>query len=113
MVRQDIYGIPVRVRLAANGNLTGDGSSTYLYDVENRLVSAGGGSSANLRYDPLGRLYETSGGAAGITRVLYDGDTLVAEYSAAKFEKRFGLFVFQDALNNTRATITAQLDNET
>ncbi len=51
--------------------------------MENRLVSAGGGSSANLRYDPLGRLYETSGGAAGITRFLYDGDELVAEYSAS------------------------------
>ncbi len=51
--------------------------------MENRLVSAGGGSSTNLRYDPLGRLYETSGGAAGITRFLYDGDELVAEYSAS------------------------------
>jgi hypothetical protein len=66
-----------------------------------------------LRYDPLGRLYETSGGAAGITRFLYDGDALVAEYNIAKFEKRFGLFVFQDALDNTRALITTQLDNET
>jgi RHS repeat-associated protein len=83
VVRQDISGNPVPVRLAANGNLTSDGSSTYLYDVENRLVSAGGGSSANLRYDPLGRLYETSGGAAGITRFLYDGDELVAEYSGS------------------------------
>lgn len=83
MVMQDISGNPVPVRLAANGNLTGDGSSTYLYDVENRLVSAGGGSSASLRYDPLGRLYETSGGAAGITRFLYDGDELVAEYSGS------------------------------
>jgi hypothetical protein len=61
----------------------------------------------------LGRLYETSGGAAGITRFLYDGDEVVAEYNTAKFEKRFGLFVFQDALDNTRATITTQLDNET
>jgi RHS repeat-associated protein len=67
----------------ANGNLTGDGSSTYLYDVENRLVSAGGVSSASLRYDPLGRLYETAGGAAGTTRFLYDGDELVAEYASA------------------------------
>jgi RHS repeat-associated protein len=36
-----------------------------------------------LRYDPLGRLYETSAGtAATTTRMLYDGDELVAEYSA-------------------------------
>jgi RHS repeat-associated protein len=65
-----------------NGNLTGDGSSTYLYDTENRLVSASGVTVAGLRYDPLGRLYETSGGAAGITRFLYDGDELVAEYGS-------------------------------
>ena len=65
-----------------NGNLTGDGSSSYLYDTENRLVSASGVTTAGLRYDPLGRLYETSGGAAGITRFLYDGDELVAEYGS-------------------------------
>ena len=74
---------PATFTYDANGNLTGDGSNTYLYDVENRLVSAGGGSSASLRYDPLGRLYETSGGAAGTTRFLYDGDELVAEYSGS------------------------------
>ena len=44
-----------------NGNLTSDGSSSYLYDVENRLVSASGATSASLRDDPLGRLYETGG----------------------------------------------------
>lgn len=74
---------PATFTYDANGNLTGDGSSTYLYDIENRLVSAGGVSSASLRYDPLGRLYETSGGAAGTTRYLYDGDELVAEYASS------------------------------
>jgi hypothetical protein len=73
-----------------NGNLTADtncvnpGDSTrtnYLYDVENRLVSAGGASAAVLRYDPLGRLYETTG--AVTTRFLYDGDELVSEYDDA------------------------------
>lgn len=67
----------------ANGNLTSDGSATYLYDIENRLVSASGASSAGLRYDPLGRLYETSGGTAGITRFVYDGDELIAEFNAS------------------------------
>jgi RHS repeat-associated protein len=67
----------------ANGNLTGDGSSNYLYDIENRLVSATGATMAQLRYDPLGRLYETSGGAAGLTRFLYDGDELSAEFNGA------------------------------
>lgn len=67
----------------ANGNLTGDGSSTYVYDVENRLVSASGATTAGLVYDPLGRLWQTSGGAAGTIRYVYDGDELIAEYNAA------------------------------
>jgi RHS repeat-associated protein len=74
-----------------NGNLTTDKNcaaptdatrTTYLYDVENRLVQASGASNATLRYDPLGRLYETSAGtAANTTRFLYDGDELIAEYN--------------------------------
>jgi RHS repeat-associated protein len=83
-----------------NGNLTADGDATggfvYLYDVENRLVekrargvnninctalSYAGQSQVTLRYDPMGRLYETSGGASGTTRFLVDGDAMVAEYS--------------------------------
>ncbi len=43
---------------------------------------ASGGTTAALRYDPLGRLYETNG-SSGITRFLYDGDELVAEYNSA------------------------------
>jgi RHS repeat-associated protein len=67
----------------ANGNLTSDGSTAYTYDVENRLVGASGAKTANLVYDPLGRLFQTSGGAAGVTQFLYDGDALVAEYNSA------------------------------
>ncbi len=54
-----------------------------VYDAENRLVSASGAKSAALSYDPLGRLVQTSGGAAGVTQFLYDGDELVAEYNSA------------------------------
>ena len=48
----------------ANGNLTSDGTNTYVYDVENRpsaslrtgmVCKTGGGKNATLRYDPLGR----------------------------------------------------------
>ena len=66
-----------------NGNLANDGSTAYVYDIENRLVSASGAKTATLHYDPLGRLFQTSGGAAGVTQFLYDGDKLVAEYNAA------------------------------
>ncbi len=74
---------PATLAYDPNGNLINDGSSTFVYDVENRLVSASGTTNAALRYDPLGRLYETGGGSAGITRFLYDGDALIAEYSAS------------------------------
>lgn len=66
----------------ANGNLTSDGSTTYVYDIENRLVSASGAKNATLRYDPLGRLYEVVGGG-NTTRMLYDGDQLAAEYNSS------------------------------
>ena len=67
----------------ANGNLTGDGASTFVYDAENRLISARGAKTLDLAYDPLGRLWQTSGGSTGTTRLLYDGDRLAIEYDGA------------------------------
>jgi RHS repeat-associated protein len=66
----------------ANGNLTGDGSNTYVYDAENRLVSASGGHTATLAYDPLGRLWQVTAPTA-TTRFLYDGDRLAIEFDGA------------------------------
>jgi RHS repeat-associated protein len=63
-----------------NGNLTSDGSRTYTYDVENRLVASSNGAA--LTYDPLGRLYQVTLGTS-TTRFLYDGDALVAEYDGS------------------------------
>lgn len=90
----------------ANGNLTADGSSVYKYDVENRLIEKraqvssscpttdySGVLQASLVNDPLGRLFETSGGTAGVTRFLYDGDRLALEYDsngAIKWRYFFG-----------------------
>jgi RHS repeat-associated protein len=65
-----------------NGNLRADGSTNYVYDAENRLVSASGGSSATLSYDPMGRLFQVTGGG-NTTQLLYDGDELVAEYNGS------------------------------
>lgn len=78
----------------ANGNLTGDGSYVYLYDVENRLVEKhamvgtsctdySGALQASFRYDPMGRLYESNGPVTGLTRYLISGDALVAEYDGS------------------------------
>ncbi|HEX8482341.1 MAG TPA: RHS repeat-associated core domain-containing protein, partial [Allosphingosinicella sp.] len=66
----------------ANGNLTSDGSTTFVYDAENRLVSASGAKNAALSYDPLGRLWQVTGGGA-TTRFRYDGDELIEEYDGA------------------------------
>ncbi len=51
--------------------------------MENRLVKATGATTVNLAYDPLGRLFQTSGGSAGTTRFHYDGDELVGEYDSS------------------------------
>jgi RHS repeat-associated protein len=71
----------------ANGNLKTVASPTlgttnYVYDAENRLVSASGAKNATLSYDPLGRLWQVSA-ATGTTRFLYDGDQLIQEYNGA------------------------------
>ena len=66
----------------AGGNLASDGANSFVYDVENRLVTASGAHAASLRYDPLGRLYEVVSGGATL-RLLYDGGDLVGEYDGA------------------------------
>jgi RHS repeat-associated protein len=58
------------------------GTTNYVYDAENRLVSASGAKNAALSYDPLGRLWQVSA-ATGTTRFLYDGDQLIQEYNGA------------------------------
>ncbi|MDO8297684.1 MAG: RHS repeat-associated core domain-containing protein [Caulobacter sp.] len=65
----------------ARGNLTSDGSRTFTYDVENRmLTSVSGGTTVNFAYDPIGRLSTTA--VPTSTTFLYDSDRLSAEYSA-------------------------------
>lgn len=64
----------------ANANLTSDGTNTYVYDVENRLVTRSGGASVTLRYDPLGRLHDVVSGS-NTRRFVYDGSDLIAEYN--------------------------------
>lgn len=70
------------------GNLTGDGVSTYVYDVENRLTSVSGSKSASFKYDPLGRLHQLVIGGT-TTNFIYDGDAVVAEYSGSTLNKRY------------------------
>jgi RHS repeat-associated protein len=65
----------------ANGNLISDGARAYLYDIENRLIQVTGEQSGYIVYDPLGRIFEYTGGGSVTRQFLYDGDALVAEYN--------------------------------
>lgn len=62
----------------ANGNLTSDGTKTYLWDARNRLIGISGGATATFAYDPLGR--RASKTINGLnTGFIFDGNDIVAE----------------------------------
>jgi YD repeat-containing protein len=79
---------PATFTYDANGNLSNDGSTGFVYDAENRLVSASGARNATLQYDPLGRLFRVTG-ANGTTQFLYDGDALSDEYVGGVLTQRY------------------------
>ena len=66
----------------ANSNLTFDGSATYTYDDENRLLTAAGSNSGQFAYDPNGRLYRSTINGV-VTQYGYAGDAMVAEFNAS------------------------------
>ena len=67
----------------ARGNLTTDGPRAFTYDIENRLLTATGGSAPlTLAYDPEGRLSSYTSGTT-TTQFVYDGINLVGEYNSA------------------------------
>jgi RHS repeat-associated protein len=86
-LNQYVSAGPAAFGYDANGNLASTVnapiSADYVYDVENRLVSAGGSHNAELFYDPLGRLFQVSSGGSNARRLVYDGDALIAEYDSA------------------------------
>ena len=70
------------------GNLTSDGSRSFDYDLENRLISVSGSASLTLGYDPLGRLHQTTASST-TTSYLYDGDHLIGEYNGSTLTERY------------------------
>ena len=64
----------------ANGNLISDGTNTYTYDEQNRLLSmANSLSSAGYAYDAFNRrVSKTVNGVT--TYFVYDGDEVIADY---------------------------------
>jgi RHS repeat-associated protein len=102
----------------AAGNLLGDGTYTYSYDAEERLISVGGLSSASYVYDAMGRrvqrtvgsssayyLYDLDGNVTSdilpsggdAADYIFAGGRLVAEYASGTT-----YFVHQDHLGSTR-----------
>jgi RHS repeat-associated protein len=71
-----------------NGNLITDGTNSFVYDVENRLVGRTNGGVV-LSYDPLGRLFQVSSTSGPTTQFHYDGDALVAEYVSGSMTQRY------------------------
>ena len=71
-----------------NGNLTSDGTATYSYDSENRLLGTQQTAhSTQNTYDPFGRRISKS--VDGIaTFYLYDADQVIAETDAAGILKK-------------------------
>ena len=70
---------------STNGNIISDGTSTFGYDAENRLISfdtTGTTNDATYAYDALGRrVKKTVNGTS--TFFVYDGDDIIADYSSA------------------------------
>jgi RHS repeat-associated protein len=68
----------------AKGNLTiGVDSSTYLYDAQNRLLSATkAGTTETFKYDALNRQVSRTIGANPIVYDVYDGWNLIGEYAS-------------------------------
>jgi RHS repeat-associated protein len=61
-----------------NGNLTSDGTNTYVWDARNRLVAMSGGATATFSYDPLGRRASKTINSVA-SQFLYDGYDIAAE----------------------------------
>ncbi|TKB80275.1 MAG: hypothetical protein E8D42_02675 [Nitrospira sp.] len=65
-----------------NGNLTNDGTTTYVWDARDRLIGISGGTSATFSYDALDRrIAKTINGAT--TSYVYDGADIAIEAGAS------------------------------
>ncbi len=73
----------VQLSYDGRGDLAGEGTATYLYDTDNRLItSTTPTATTTLDYDALGRLARIARGSWHLN-LLYDGQNLVGEYDSA------------------------------
>jgi RHS repeat-associated protein len=64
-----------------NGNLTNDGTNTYVWDARDRLVGISGGTTASFLYDPYDRrVSRTINGS--VSTYLYDASDIIQEFGS-------------------------------
>ena len=66
----------------ANGNVTNDGSQSYTYDSENRLVQSISGVTASYGYDHQNHRYKKTIGSS-VTHYVWEGSQVVGEYNGS------------------------------
>src|SRR5205823_944409 len=66
----------------ANGNVTNDGSHSYSYDSENRLVYVDVGATASYAYDHANQRYKATVGSA-VTHYLWRDGQVIAEHNGS------------------------------
>jgi RHS repeat-associated protein len=64
------------------GNVVNDGSHSYAYDSESRLVSVDGGTTASYAYDQQNRRYKKTVGST-VTHYLWEGNQVLAEHNGS------------------------------
>ncbi|MEM9260026.1 MAG: RHS repeat-associated core domain-containing protein, partial [Bacteroidota bacterium] len=80
-VSQTNGGSTTPLNFDGNGHLTDDGSNTYVFDTNSRLLSSGGAATASYDYDPLGRrIRQTVDGV--VTNFYYAGHQMIEERDA-------------------------------
>ena len=81
---------PVPFTHDANGNMTSNGSQSYTWDAENRLVSVMQGPTtlASFVYDGMGRRLRKTAGSV-TTTYIHDGATVIEQRSGAVATKLF------------------------
>ncbi len=88
-----------------NGNLTFDGTYTFGYDAENRLLTAAkSGLASTYQYDPLGRRTAKYGTGVTTTFFLSDGSDEIVEYDSTKAVVAY--YVPGPAVNEPIAMVT-------
>lgn len=63
----------------AAGNVTNDGTHSYQYDAENRVVNVDNGTTASYAYDHNNRRVKKTVGT-NVTHYVWEGGQVIAEY---------------------------------